>query len=302
MITIRRIVCPTDFSEFSKRALSCAGALARWYGASLTAVHVYPFFPPPPSEIPIDPRGVPLQADLRVRLIAELRRFLEPARRAGLPAEAVLLEGDPVKEIIHHARDGNADLIVLGTHGRSGFERLMLGSVAERVLRLAPCPVLTVPRQTGGQAAHEAAVFKHILCPVDFSEPSLRALEYAFSLARESNAGVTLLHSTEALAEQGTPESLTFNVPEFRRELERQAKERLMALIPAGAGDWCRPSAVVTSGKAWREIITMATERQADLIVMGVLGRGAIDLMLFGSTTQHVVRQSTCPVLTVRTA
>lgn len=299
MITIRHVLCPTDFSEFSARALAYARALATWYGSSITSVHVYPFIPPPPSEVQGYGRQVVLEAGLRERLLREMRRELEPAKDAGLPTEAVLLEGDPVREIVRCAREKLTDLMVLGTHGRGGFERLFLGSVTEKVLRKAPCPVLTVPQHADRVAGRAAPVFRHILCPVDFSEPSLRALEYAFALAKEANAAITLFHSTEAMAEPGTPESLTFNVPEFRRELETQARARLEGLVPAGAADWCRPAVMVTSGKAWRDILALADERQADLVVMGVVGRGALDLMLFGSTTHHVVRQATCPVLTV---
>ncbi len=298
MITIRRILCPTDFSEFSRRALTYALALAKWYEADLVALHVHSLHAPPPTRLPTYAGPLHLTPQDHEILLNQLKEFTAPARTASIAVQNEVVEGDPVAEIVGRSKD--ADLLVLGTHGRSGFERLMLGSVAEKVLRKSTCPVLTVPRQAGGAGPEEAAVFKHILCPIDFSKASLRSLEYALSLSKEADARLTLIHALDALPEEVPPETLRFDVLGYADYLRRVAGDRLLRLIPEGAREWCHPEVVVAPGKAYRGILKTAEERHADLIVMGVVGRGSLDLLLFGSTTEHVVRQATCPVLSIR--
>jgi nucleotide-binding universal stress UspA family protein len=125
----------------------------------------------------------------------------------------------------------------------------------------------------------------------------MAALDFAFSLAQEGEAELTLLHVFEWPAEVT---SAFFNMAAYREEVERDASARLQILIPPSVSDWCRPATRVVHGKAYREILGAATEDSADLIVMGVHGRNALDLMLFGSTTNQVIRRATCPVLTLR--
>jgi nucleotide-binding universal stress UspA family protein len=210
----------------------------------------------------------------------------------------VTSDGPIVQEILRIAVELPADLIVMGTHGLSGFERLLLGSVTQKVLRKAPCPVLTVPRLTTGGAAH-GVTFKTMVCAVDFSDASRRALDYAFSLAQEAGGRLLLLHALEGLPEARPALTAQFDVQKVRRGPAEDAQEHLEALVPDHARAWCEAEAIVRYGKAYREVLRVAADRHADLIVLGVQGRGAIDLTLFGSTTQHVIREATCPVLTV---
>jgi nucleotide-binding universal stress UspA family protein len=135
---------------------------------------------------------------------------------------------------------------------------------------------------------------------VDFSDASLAALEHALKLAEESCAEITVLHVLEWLVEEEPGARIAgFDVPEFRRYLEKDARERLLQVVPADARDWCRPTERVVGGRPWREILRVAEEVRADLVVMGVRGRSPVDLALFGSTTHHVVRGAKCPVLVV---
>jgi nucleotide-binding universal stress UspA family protein len=298
MITLRQILCPTDFSKFSTRALSYAVALAKWYEAEITVLHVHTVVMPPPTKLPTYVGPTHLTPADRETLLDEMKESTAGARAAKIPLRHAVVEGDPVTEILARAR--KADLVVLGTHGRGGFERVMLGSVAEKVLRKAACPVLTVPRLAPKAASRDAARFRHILCPIDFSKASLKALEYALSLAKEADAHLTLLHALDMLPEEETPDTLRFDIRGYGDYLRRVAGDRLLKLIPEGAREWCRPEVVVAPGKAYRGVLKNAEEREADLIVMGVVGRGAVDLLLFGSTTAHVVREATCPVLTIR--
>lgn len=301
MIEIRRILCPTDFSDFSRRALEHAVALAHWYEAEITLLHVVPFvpsvatatFPPGVSPLTLEPMS-------HERLLEELRRFAEPAAAAGLRFDTVVRDGSAVGEVLDLARTLPADLLVMGTHGRGGFERLVLGSVAEKVLRKACCPVFTVPQPAEGVPAGTPPLFRRILCAVEFSPSSMKALDYALSVAQEANASLTVVHVVEWSPDDEVREHRHFDVPGYRRYLEEEARGLLRRAIPEEARLWCEPHEVVAVGKAHQEILHAAREAKADLIVMGVQGRGAADLMLFGSTTHHVIRESQCPVLTIR--
>lgn len=297
MIEFRQIICPVDFSESSVRALAYAGVLARWYDAQLTVLHVVPTFEPMQTRGDLgDPVRV-ITPMPREQVIEEMSRSLnlaEVSPRATPVAEA----GDPQATIIDQALSKKADLIVMGTHGRRGFKRLLLGSVTEAVLREGPCPVLTVPPHASA-ALPQAVTFKRILCPIDFSPSSLQALGFALNLARQADGRVTLLHVVEWLAEEELP-SAPFNVSEYRRQMASGAQERLRALIADESRTWVEIADVVEFGRAHRLILRTAEAKPADLIVMGAQGRGGIGLALFGSTTQQVVRGAACPVLTVR--
>lgn len=298
MIKVANVLCPTDFSEFSDRALRYAADLARWYEAHLTVLHVVPIFSPIEA-MPVGVGPVPGGAVRREDVHEELERFIAPARKAGCPVDYVVADGSTVEQVLTHAAHVPADLIVMGTHGRSGFERFVLGSVTEKVLRKAPCPVLTVQKRTATPPPAGRPPFERIVCGVDFSETSLRALEYALSLAQEDNATITLVHVVESLPETG-PLPPGFDLDAYRHRLRGELLERLKGVIPAHAPEWCKPEAIVVEGKAWLELLRISEERNADLMVLGVHGRGPLDRLLFGSTTSQVVRRSEAPVLSIR--
>lgn len=295
MRDIKRILCPVDLSDLSRDAVAHAVVLARWYGAKITALHVCNPVVIPATDFALAGTYVPIV--LTNQEISDIREQLAACFAAVKDVEVdVLVEtGQPAQRILNRADVLPADLIVIGTHGTGGFEHLLLGSVAERVLRKATCPVLTVPPRVHGASTPP---FRRILCPIDFSEPSLAALDHAFSLVRESDGELTMLHVFEWPEEPLTTRPMTS--PEYRESLERDAIAKLRALVPDRADEWCRLTTRVGHGKAYREILGVATEERADLIVMGVHGRNALDMMLFGSTTNQVVRRATCPLLTVR--
>jgi nucleotide-binding universal stress UspA family protein len=175
----------------------------------------------------------------------------------------------------------------------------LLGSVTEKVLRKAPCPILTVPPHASPDPPHEV-LFKRILCAMDFSPSALQAFGFAVDLARQANGLVTVLHTIEWLAEEEPRAHAHFNVAEFRQHLVADAQERLNALIGEEPRAWCELEGVVAIGRPYREVLQAAAARTADLIIMGAQGRGGMGLALFGSTTHQVVRAAACPVLTVR--
>jgi nucleotide-binding universal stress UspA family protein len=298
MLANRRILCPTDFSEFSERALEQAIALAEPRATQITLLHVVPPFIPPAAAMPF-PVVPTLDAQARRTLLKALGRVGEPARAAGIETELEVREGSIVGQVVKLAETLPADLVVMGTHGLTGFDRLMLGSVAERVLRRVGCPVITVPRAAKGRPPVLRGGFQTILCPLDFADPSARALRVAVPLARESGARLLLAHVVEGWAENDARDHSHWTVPEYRRHLENEARARLSAAVSAGERASCRVEEVLAAGKPYLEILRLAAERAVDLVVMGVHGRGATDLALFGSTAQHVVREAGCPVLTV---
>ena len=221
-----------------------------------------------------------------------------------MPTEVAIDVGPVVRRILERASNVAADLIVVGTHGRGGFARLALGSVAEKVLRKATCPVLTVPPRA--QATSQLP-FRRLLCAVDFSEWSLEALKLAVSFAQESGATLTLLHVLEWPWHEPPPPAFD-DLPiaqadalrSYRQYLEATALTRLWTLVPEKLAGRITVVSRVSHGKPYVEILRVAAEDKADLIVLGVHGRRAIDLLLLGSTTNQLVRHATCPVLTLR--
>jgi nucleotide-binding universal stress UspA family protein len=295
MIEIRRILCPTDFSTFAERALRQAIPLARWYESDLTVLHVVP------PAVPVDGMlaytlptlGDP---DVRTRLERELAQFAAPARAAGIATDTLLREGALTPKILELARDLPADLLVMGTHGQGGLERLMLGSVTESVLRRAPCPVLAIPHDEAASAG--LAPFKRIVYATDFSPAADDALDYALSLAEEAQGTLVLVHVMEGPTLRATTSGLPLNLSRLTADLAEDARRSLRKAVPTSARDWCTTEEVIAFGRPATEIMRVAREREAQLIVMGVHGRNTLDLLLFGSTTHRVIRKAPCPVLT----
>lgn len=305
MIDIRHILCPIDFSEYSHRALDHALAIARWYEATVTVLHV---FSPVPA-VAFSPGPVILEPTVftpvgREQLVSETKAFIDKEAARGISIEAVVRAGTPAAKIVDEAISINADLLVIGTHGRSGFDRLLLGSVAERVLRMASCPVMTVPGLLPNAIPAAPVLYKRILCPVDFSASSLHALKYATSMAQQTDGQLTVVHVVEHEFENtgdaaSVVERSGMTIGEFLEEREARLCRRLQELA-AGAPEFCKVESLLSYGKPWREVLSIAAERQSDLIVMGAQGRGTADRFFFGSTTQHVAREAPCPVLTLR--
>jgi len=298
MVSIQRILCPVDFSEASEHAAAHALALARAFHASITALHVRGRLPVSVYDLRSTSEGV----DELERLRQDTRQCF--AQGADVPVETLVEIGQPDRHILRRAGALGADLIVMGTHGTSGFEHLMLGSVTERVLRAAACPVLTVPPRA---QATSTLPFRRVLCAIDFSEPSLAGLDLARAVADDAAATLTMVHVIEwPWEEPPAPEGRELPPPqaaalaEYRRYLECSAAARLRSLVPSAPPRGLSPSTRVVHGKPWVEILRLADSVGADLIVMGVHGRNAADVMLFGSTTNQVVRRATCPVLTLR--
>jgi nucleotide-binding universal stress UspA family protein len=287
-VAFKNILFGTDFSSCSDAAFSYARSIARRYGATLNVAHVMPTMA---SMLVLSPEfgmDAAVQEDERVQgYIEQLERQMET-----VPHHVLTPRGKVADELARIIEEQNIDLLVLGTHGRTGVRRLIMGSVAEETFRRASCPVLSV----GPNASCERpeARFRHILFATDFSRDSLAALPYAISFAEENEAGLTLLHFVEQPA--GNVSLRTKKV----------LLHRLEELIPADARLRYRCQSWVEFGELFvspaQGILDVAERREVDLIVLGVrAGRGSLGLTTHLSTvTARLLTQARCPVLTVR--
>jgi nucleotide-binding universal stress UspA family protein len=295
MVTMRRVLCPVDFSDFSRHALDYAAGIARWYEARITALHV---IPPITSMLPVSGEGLYPPLVFSAEDLQQFRTELESfARGSGIEAlDTEVVQGSVAGEIVRFAKELPADLLVMGTHGRSGVERLMLGSVTEKLLRKSPCPLLTVP--AGVPALPPVnALFSRVLCAVDFSPASLHALTLAQSLAGEAAARLCVMHVLEPVSVFEPVVAVgPDDLPAVNADHRREVRRRLEGLVSGDTRAFTDVAEVVVSGKPYREILRAADEQRSDLIVIGAHG----GMTVFGSTTAHVVREAKCPVLTVR--
>jgi nucleotide-binding universal stress UspA family protein len=292
MLRIAKILCPLDFSEYSAKAYDYAHSLAQHYGARLLLQHVvqpltstYPYYAFPDSINEVF-------WDLDSHAEQKLAEFVTEHKMNGLQTDRVVDSGTVTDCVLAYAEKENVDMIVMGTHGRHGFDRLTMGSVTEKVLRKARCPVLVVRNPAHdfvhpGDAAQPVRLQRILLC-TDFSDHSSRGLTYALSLAMEYNAELTMLHVLEDLPGN---QDLQGAVAEITKRLEEP--------VPEDAHNWCKVRSAVRIGKPYQQILQMALETEADLVIMGVRGRNAVDLALFGSTTHRVIQLGSCPVLAV---
>ena len=293
MIELNRILCPIDFSPFSEHALQYAMKMAKWYGAELRVLHVMPLLPPSTANA--------LAATSRQLTVRNLNAAVDRYRLPGVGVVAELVESaEPAPRIMEAAEAFNADLIVTGSHGRSGLHRVFLGSVVEMLLHRCGRPVLTIPSHIDAARLESGISFRNIVCAVDFGQASLGALAHALSIAEETDATLTLLHVIEM------PPELRYRAGEaqndaalIRAEAEAATLTRLQALVPAHARDYCTVRVEVVEGGAAQQILRGAEALAADLIVLGVHGRNAFDLAFFGSNSKDVIRQAHCPVLVV---
>jgi nucleotide-binding universal stress UspA family protein len=300
-LRFRQVVCPTDFSPYSADALSHAVAICRALDAELTVAHVHPRELPVAAEFSyLSP--APLDPEERSALAARLEAFAEPARARGVVTRTRLVEGVPSREIVELAQQLPADLLVTGFYPDARLKHFLLGSVTEELLRHAPCPVLTV-RHGVGQAPDAGAPFRRILCGADLRETGPEVIRGALSLADALSAELTLVHVLEQVPEFEPGSAAQFSMVEvqaFRQAMAEDARDRLRAAVPELYRERLAVRDLVKAGSAHEQILRLASEEGAQLIVVGARGHSALERVLFGSTSRHVVRDARCPVLVVR--
>jgi nucleotide-binding universal stress UspA family protein len=294
MPEINRILCPIDFSEFSARAYRHALSLAQHYRAKLFVQHIVELYQYPSVGF-VTSAG--LYEEFCQALLhnakEKLQEFVKNHAGNDIHPERIVELGIASDSILAFAEAQKTDLIVMGTHGRRGFDRLMLGSVTERVMRKASCPVLAVRKPphdiiSSGQQQDLVHLSRILFC-TDFSENSQRALDYAISLTREYKAELILLYVLEDI-------SVSANI----EEAIATATKQLDRLIPLEGRKTGRIKTLVRIGKPYQQIIQLALEAQTDIVVMAVSGRSALDLAVFGSTTHRVLQLGPCPALVIR--
>ncbi len=281
------ILVPTDGSEPANAAVEAALALADRFDASLRAINVAGF-----AEVSDEVAG---ETSSRIAELAApiLESITERAADRGVSVSTDVVETtDPVhRAIVDDAVDHDADLIVMGTHGRTGLDRIALGSVAERTLRAAPVPVLTVSDDASLDPA-----FDSVLVPTDGSEGADAAADHGIALCEATDAALHGVHVVDLTPLWGTAESAV-----LLEALEDSGREAVDDVIRrAEAADLRSTEASVLSGTPARGIVDFADDRDVDLIVMGTHGRTGLERYLLGSVTEHVVRLSDRPVLTLR--
>jgi nucleotide-binding universal stress UspA family protein len=298
---MKRILCPIDLSERSTALLKYAAAVQRWYGGCLTVLHVVPTF----DAVEVHPGGWfnPVEFAYpmpRETVIEYMRRTIAAASIGDTHVTYEAEAGDPAAVIIARAQALSAEMIVLGTHASGGIEPFVLGSVADSVLRQAACDVLTLPVDL--KCARDQIPMSTIVCGVDFSNESLNALNAAIDIARLADARVVLVHAIEWLAEEQPPDTVEFNVSDLRARLVCDAQKKVDGLMDDNTSIGRSIRTRVLTGRAYREVLRVARDEEADLIVVGHHGRSHAPLPLVGSTAEQIVRGSPCPVLTVRRA
>jgi len=297
-VSFKNILLATDFSVASEKAFRCATAIARRHGSKIYLVHVVPpesnsFIPEPTLERQRH------EAEHEMEILASRSELTQIAH------ETVLRVGSLWTVLSAVIRDQNIELVVLGTHGRGGFKKLVLGSVAEEVVRGAGCPVITVgPHIDVSLGA--TGEFHRILFATDFHPASARALDYAMLLANQSQARLILLH---VLPPAGLPgPGLTFYdetaINEWQAKVRATTKEKLEKLLPPYAQLWSEPEYVVGFDFTADGILKVAAERKVDLIVTGANRpmSAKVSAHVLGAVAYEVIRHAQCPVLTVGTS
>jgi nucleotide-binding universal stress UspA family protein len=291
MLSIRRILWPTDFSSGAERAFPYAVALASWHEAELHVLSVQE-----PEAVDADgSQSHPLSQDALTRLLMDDG---EPPQHVDLDTLSVVQEqrkGDSAPEtIVSYADEYDIDLVVAGTHGRRGLRRLLIGSVAEEVLRTAPCPVLTVRDKDDSTPAW---VVRNILVPIDFSDASLNALRHAKQLALTHGAQITLLHAVEEVVYPSAYGIEPANLP--GPQVIDRVEENLADLARTEIG-YEHVVVQANLGYAPSTILDYTQEHEVDLITIATHGRSGLERMLLGSVTERVVRRAPAPAFVVK--
>ena len=292
-MTFKKILCPTDFSPGSEHAMRVAVRVATDNGAELVLAHVChtPLF--------AFGGGDPFPAEAIEQLVKEKQRGLaaatsEALRLGARRATSQFLNGAPWDQIVEALRGDEAfDLVVMGSHGRTGITRVLLGSVTEKVVRHAPCSVLAA------RPGSDATSFAHILCPIDFSDSSRHAVERAAQLAAPSGAGLTLLHVIELpVTAAGEPFGVDFleGIEQGSgRVLDEWASDlKSRVAVPVA-------TEIRVGSPGMQALALLDHDPTFDLVVIGSHGRTGLGRVLLGSVAEKIVRHAPCPVLVART-
>ncbi len=286
-VSLGNILVPTDFSPSAENALDYALTIARLYDSRIFLAHVltpdaYAFVPPEAATT--------TQGTLRQASEERLAEILISGRMRGVPHEVILEEGFLWPTIEKLLRKYEVDLVVVGTHGAKKVEKFFLGSGAEEIFRRAECPVMTVGPHFSGDS-ERTAMWKNILFATDLEQAPERVAAYALSLAQEYQSHLAILHVLERHGRLTDREA---------GALRNELLGRLEKMVPAASALWCEPEFEVRFGSPAEEILRLAREKNSDLIVMGARAGSGLATHNPFAKTYRVIREATCPVLTVK--
>ena len=296
-VQFKKILCASDFSDFSNQTVSYGVALAKEFGASLIVCHV------------IDLSSVAIYGEFQLDPVGQQNRIMEDAN-AQLEAltgdqpvawEPLITVGKAADEISRAVEEKSIDLVIAATRGRSGFKRLILGSVTETLMRTLTCPLLVVrsPEHEFVNPPEQEVRLQKILVGCDFSPDSGLAFEYGLSLAQEFQAELHLAHVIEPPVQPNLLIEETYVSGEIQEDYHNQLIQKLKDMVPGEAANWCTPQTSIMEGQPYEELVKYADTRDIDMIVLGVRGHGLVKTLFLGSTTDRVIRNSPCPVLSV---
>jgi nucleotide-binding universal stress UspA family protein len=295
-LLINRILVATDFSACARRAIEYGTCVARAWSAHIDLLYVVEVLRRLEFDTPFADPSLEKRQGEAARLLSDLAARM---KQEGLDVDWHLREGIPSEQIGQTAFEQRADLVVVGTHGRTGLDHIMLGSTAERVIKQAPCPTLTVRVAPihGEKDADVPPCIRHVLVPVDFSSPSLDALEYAIQVVERFGARLTIVHVLEPIYFD-----LELGLGRIEQEVQKRThwETQLDGLAQVVRGRGLAAGSVVLGGIPSESIVTYARGQCCDLIVMGTHGRRGLTRLRYGSVAESVLRQAPCPVLTVR--
>ncbi len=298
MLKLKKILMPTDFSLNASQALRHSVVLADRFNGGITVLHVVALFNVDPNESEnafpellefyeiLESQANDKMVDLREKLV-------------HTALDCVAVRGfDPAREIVNYASEHDSDLIVMGTHGRSEIAHFLLGSVAERVMRQASCPVMTISHQE--KWMFETPEFNKILVPIDFSEFSREAIPHAVEFAAKFNASIQFIHVVDQRlypAFYVVGEGAVF---ETEPQLVEKSLKTINEFVSDSVADLPADACVVREGVPHTEIANYALAHEVDLIMMTTHGLTGIEKLLIGSTAEKVVRKAHCPVLSIK--
>lgn len=286
-VSLRHILLATDFSATAQAALTYARAFAKHFASDVALLHVLP-----PAAYALTPPEAIGQTFDELYQVADRDLAAAAQEFADVPATAFLQEGRVADAVSSLAKEKESDLIVVGSHGRSGVGKLVLGSVAEEVFRESTCPVLVVGPCVPPANAGEIKL-RNLLFATDLESASEASIRCALALAQEFHAHITLLHVIADKEHEHLPD---------HNRIVSYLFHRLFEKIPQDAEVWCEPEIVVQCGDPAERILGVADERPADLIVLGLHATAHPQRAAHtpGSTAARVIREAACPVLTVR--
>jgi nucleotide-binding universal stress UspA family protein len=294
-MTIQHILVPLDFSEFSEKALDFALAIAEKFQSQVTLFHAVVLFQ---DDVGEEQRLQEYEEWIKRReqnIHHQMNNSQQKAESRGLKVNSIIKRGvNAADVIVEYLQDHPCNLVIMGTHGRTGLKHLLLGSVAEKVVRLSPIPVMTIHR-----SLQKLQVSK-ILIPIDFSIYSKDAADDAIALASSIGSSLEFIH----VIEHDIHPSFYAAGIESIFQIDTGLKKRVITNLREFLADQLNPNIqaeyVVREGKAHKEIVDYAKEAQTDLIVIATHGLTGLDYILLGSTAEKVVRSANCPVLTVK--